>query len=510
MFDATPLLKLYAKIRGATLQGQHPAKTQQAQLLKLIAKAQGTKFGQDYSFATIRSVEEYQSRVPLRKWEDFSSDYWKNSFPHIEGITWPSKSHFFPVTSGTTSGATKFMPYSKEMQNSNTKAGLDLLVHHVLNHPSSKVFGGKSFVLGGSTELVEEAPGIYSGDLSGIAAKTLPWWAEARFFPPQEVALISDWEEKVETFTRMSLNEDIRSISGVPSWMLIFFDKLAELKPEFGRKAANFFPNLELVVHGGISFAPYREQFLDILEGSSAELREVYPCSEGFLAIADREYGEGLRLILDNGIFFEFVPLEELENENPTRHWIGNVESDRNYAVVLTTCAGVWSYVLGDTIKFVDTETPRVLITGRTSYSLSTVGEHLIGEEIEEGLTAASQATGSTVTDYAVGSIFPEKEGDLAQHLYFVEFTESNLSSQHNEEFIAVLDSTLVATNEDYEAHRKKGFGLHAPKVCPVKPGFFAAWMKSRGKLGGQNKVPRVINDTELFENLKNFFQSYK
>ena len=509
MLDATPFLKLYAKIRTAQLARQNPIQTQEKELLKLIKKAEKTRFGRDHGFERVSSVAAYQARVPLRRWEDFWEQYWKEAFPHIEGTTWPSQNKYFPVTSGTTAGGTKYIPYSIEMQRSTSRAGLDLLTHHVTNRPNSRIGAGKNFVLGGSTALVEEAPGIFSGDLSGIAVKTLPWWARSRYFPPEKIALLSNWEEKIATFADLALKEDIRSMSGVPSWMLILFDKFAEMRPDADRKIAKLFPDLEMVVHGGISFAPYRRQYEEILEGSHAELREVYPASEGFIAIADRGSGEGLRMILDNGIFYEFIPLDELDSENPTRHWIANAEKGVNYAIVLTTCAGCWSYILGDTIKFIDTTVPRILITGRTSYSLSTVGEHLIGEEIEEGLTAASEELGVIISDYSVGSIFPNGERELAGHLYFVEFDGNSLNEDLLARFEQILDETLVKTNEDYEAHRKDNFGLKPPKVHPVKPGLFAAWMKSRGKLGGQHKVPRVINSQELFDNLKEFVENF-
>ena len=312
---------------------------------------------------------------------------------------------------------------------------------------------------------------------------------------------IADWEEKIARLAPESLEHDIRTIAGTPSWLLLFFDKLAELRPGSTRRLANFYPNLELLVHGGVNFAPYRNTFSELLEGSIAETREVYAASEGFVAIADRGDGDGLRLIVDNGLFFEFVPLEDLDNPNPTRHWLVNAEMGVNYALVLTTCAGLWSYVVGDTIRFVERDPPRVLVTGRTSYTLSAFGEHLIGEEIEDAISAAASSIAAGVTDYAVGHIFPRKEGDIGVHLYVVEFAEEVREPQRIEAFARILDEQLAATNEDYAVHRAGGYGLGSPKVCPVAPGTFAAWMKSRGQLGGQHKVPRVINDPELFEN---------
>jgi hypothetical protein len=502
MLDATPFLRLYARWRNQQLASLHPATTQENELLKLVRTAQDTTFGKMHSFSSIRSVEDFQKQVPLRKYENFWNDFWKEKFPTLDNCTWPGRIPYFPVSSGTSSGTTKYIPCSPEMLRSNTKAGLDLLIHHVTNRPQSRLMGGKSFMLGGSTDLTSPTPGIHFGDLSGIAVKTLPWWARARYFPPPHLALLKNWEEKVDTLANLSLSEDIRMISGVPAWMLIFFDKLASLRPESNGKLSAIYENLEMIVHGGVNFAPYVNRFKDLLEGSSAELREVYPASEGFIAVADRGYGDGLRMNLDHGIFYEFVPLEELESAQPTRHWIKDVQPDVNYAVVMTTCAGLWSYVIGDTVRFVDTKTPRLLVTGRTSYYLSAFGEHLIAEEIEDGVSTAATDIGAIVSDFTVGPLFPERAGELGGHVYIIEFANQLPSRELLEKFENALDQRLCVRNEDYEAHRSGGFGLKGPKVLPVPTGFFADWMKSRGKLGGQNKVPRIITNREMLGEL--------
>lgn len=508
MLDATPFLRLYARWRNHQLSAMNPAATQQQQLRALIKAAASTRFGIDHSFNSIADVSDYQRRVPLRTYENFWNDYWKASFPRLENCTWPGLIRYFPVSSGTSSGTTKYIPCSHEMLRSNTKAGLDLLVHHVTNRPHSKLMGGKSFMLGGSTDLSSPAPEIFLGDLSGIAVKTLPWWARQRYFPPAELALLKNWEEKINTLASLSLNEDIRMISGVPAWMLIFFDKLKELRPN-AEDITQIYRNLEMVVHGGVNFSPYVDRFRELLGPSSAELREVYPASEGFLAIADRGYGDGLRMNLDIGIFFEFVPLEELSSAQPTRHWIANVEPDVNYAVVMTTCAGLWSYIIGDTVRFVDTKVPRVLVTGRTSYYLSAFGEHLIAEEIEDGIVTAAHAISAELSDFTVGPIFPEKAGELGGHLFIVEFAGQAPDEKQLASFQTALDKRLCERNEDYEAHRSQGFGLRPPTVVPVSHGCFAAWMKSRGKLGGQNKVPRIITNTEMLRELVDFTNTF-
>ncbi len=508
MLDVTPLLRLYARWRNQQLRCMDPAETQRQQLMKLIRAAAHTGFGVDHGFGSITSVEEYQRKVPLRTYENFWNEYWKDAFPRLENRTWPGLIRYFPVSSGTSSGTTKYIPCSNEMLRSNTKAGVDLLVHHVTNKPNSKLMGGKSFMLGGSTDLTSPAPEVFLGDLSGIAVKTLPWWARQRYFPPAELALLKNWEEKINTLATLSLKEDIRMISGVPAWMLIFFEKLHELCPQ-AESIAHIYRNLEMVVHGGVNFAPYIDRFREILGSSPAELREVYPASEGFIAIADRGYGDGLRMNLDIGIFYEFVPLEELGNSQPTRHWIGNVEPDVNYAVIMTTCAGLWSYIIGDTVRFVDTATPRVLVTGRTSYYLSAFGEHLIAEEIEDGVVTAARAIHAELSDFTVGPIFPEKAGELGGHIFVVEFAHTPPTTEQITTFSAALDKRLCERNEDYEAHRSQGFGLRPPTILAVQAGCFAAWMKSRGKLGGQNKVPRIITNRDILSELIEFTKGF-
>ncbi len=504
MLNFTPLMRRWAGWRGAKLDRLNAAAVQERHLLSLVGRARPTRFGADHDFNGARSVAEFQARVPLRRYEDFWDGYWREPFPHLKDVTWPGAMPYFAVTSGTTTGRTKYIPCSKEMIAANSLAGADMMGFHTRNRRKSRVLGGKSFMLGGSTNLIEEAPGIFSGDLSGIMAANLPGWFRGRAFPPRELALLSDWEVKVARLAEASAGEDIRLIGGTPSWLLIFIDALADLRG-VAPNLATLFPNLEVVVHGGVDFAPYRRRFTELLEGSHAELREVYPASEGFIASADRGDGEGLRLNLNHGLFYEFVPVEELDTANPTRHWIADAEPGVNYALVLSSCAGLWGYILGDTVELIDGDAPRLKVTGRTSYMLSAFGEHLIASEVEAAVGAAAGEIGASVSDWSVGAVFPEQTGELGGHLYIVEFSGTGVSVAQTAAFAARLDRNLCATNEDYAAHRAGGFGMKPPEILPVPPGAFAAWMKSRGQLGGQHKVPRIILDPELFANLRSF-----
>ncbi len=408
LFDATPLVRLYARRRLAKLERMDPAAAQSGELLKLVAKARDTRFGREHGFSKIRSVADFQARVPIRTYEQFWTEYLKDPFPVLDDVTWPGRIPFWAVSSGTTSGKTKYIPLSPAMRRSNVRAALDTLSFHARAKPDSRFFGGKSFMLGGSTDLVQEAPGVFSGDLSGIASKTMPGWAKGFSFPPPELTYITDWEKKLDVTARASLDQDIRVLTGTPSWVLILLDRVRQLRDEAGQGNLPAYPGLRLFIHGGVNFGPYRDRFLSYFQGQDVDFREVYPASEGFIAVADRGYGDGLKLSLDNGLFFEFVPVEELDSANPTRHWAKTIEPGVNYAVVMSTCAGLFAYQIGDTVRFVDTKTPRLLITGRTSYMLSAFGEHLIGEEIETAVAEAAGRIGVAVTDYSVGAEFPE------------------------------------------------------------------------------------------------------
>jgi hypothetical protein len=509
MLDGTPVGRIYARQRLATLAREDSVLAQQQQLLSLVGKAAHTRFGREHGFDTIRTVDEFQRRVPLRRYEAMWERYWKPPFPDLVDCSWPGKIPYFALSSGTTSGTTKYIPCSQEMVRSNRRAALDVVVHHLANRPQSRVLGGVNFMLGGSTDLTRLAEGVEAGDLSGIAAASAPSWARGRMFPPRDLALIADWERKIDLLSDRILGLDVRTIAGTPSWLLVFFDRLFERNPDRARNFGAFFPELELVIHGGVNFLPYRPRFDALMEGTHAETREVYAASEGFIAAADRGPGKGMRLVADNGLFYEFVPVSELEAPSPTRHWLATAELGVDYAIAVSSCAGVWSYVLGDTVRFVDLKPPRVLITGRTTYSLSSFGEHLTGHEIEEAVSAAATAIGREVAEFSVGSVFPDGSRARGNHLFIVEFRGPGFHATEVLRFLQILDDTLSQRNDDYRAHRSGGVGLGPPEILVAGPGTFRAWMKSRGQLGGQHKVPRIIVNAGLFDSLRQFAAAY-
>ncbi len=503
MIDATPLLRVAAARRRAALARMDPLRAQETTLRSLLRRAARTRFGLDHGFARIDTVEAYQAAVKLRDYEAFWREYWEPSFPILRDTTWPGLIRYFALSSGTTGGPTKHIPVSRAMNRSNTGAAFDTLAFHLGARPRSKVMGGLNVLLGGSVGLERLAPGVRAGDLSGIAATRMPFWAKSRAFPPRRLALIADWEAKTAALASASISRDIRSLSGTPSWMLLFFEQLAALRPDRPRRLAAFYPNLDLVVHGGVAFTPYQDSMAAWLEGSHAETREVYAASEGFIAMADRGSGEGMRLVLDRGLFFEFVRPKDLDEPNPDRRWLATAEPGVEYALVLSSNAGLWSYVVGDTVALTGRHPPRLLVTGRTAFTLSAFGEHLIVQELDQATTEAARALGSAVSDYAAGALYPGEAQARGGHLFIVELTPP----AHGQEsrFAEVLDAALSRLNADYATHRQGGFGMSPPEVILAHPGTFAAWMRRRGKLGGQNKVPRVINDAPLLAELRAF-----
>lgn len=508
LWDTSILLWTYAAARTWHLDHLDPVATQERVLMRLLQRASTTRFGRDHGFQSIRSVQDYRSAVPARTYERFWSEYWSAEFPVLSDISWPGLIPFFAETSGTTSGRSKHIPVSSDMINANTGGAADVIVHHCANHPGTRVFGGKIFMLGGSVKLKDLAPGVKSGDLSGIESYALPWWYRPWHYPPPQIEEIENWEDKVVAIAKSILDQDIRVITGVPSWLLVLFDRIAQHSPEKPRELRGYFPNLEVIVHGGINFSLYRRAFEPWLANSNISTREAYAASEGFIAVADRGDAEGLRLCLDGGIFFEFVPVEELSKENPTRHWMANTQVGIDYALLLTSCAGLWSYILGDTIRFLSLSPPRIVITGRTSQMLSAFGEHVLVHEIEEAVTSAAGEIGAQVVDFAVGSCVDASGATQGYHEVIVEFDKHVPEPHKMTKFASELDRQLRGLNADYEAHRTAQHGLGAPRVLATAPGTFYQWLKSRNRLGGQNKVPRILTSSKALEELKTFAAS--
>ncbi len=492
----------FARRRARQLDRLDTARVQERTLLRLVRHARDTRFGRDHDFAAVRSVTDYQARVPLRDYDAFWSGYWSAAFPFLQGVSWPGPVPYFALSSGTTSGTTKYLPVSREMLASNRKAALTTLALFLAAHPGTPLFTGRLFFLGGSTDLQDLAGGsVRAGDLSGIVAREVSPLLRPYTFPPLELALVQDWERKLDQLARRGAALPITMLSGVPSWLLVLFDRLRQVTGK--RCVSDIWPGLRLVIHGGTRFDPYRALFEKEVSNPAVRFLETYPSSEGFVATEDPRHGL-LRLVPDHNLFFEFVPRDELDAPRPTRHTVADVEPGVQYAVVLTTCAGLWGYVLGDTVCFERRDPPLLRFTGRTRQFLSAFGEHLIGEEVERAVAAAATATGAAVVDFHVGPVFPESPAAPGRHRFLVEFAAPPADLAR---FAAELDSSLAALNEDYRAHRQGDLTIRAPEVVPVRRGGFADWLRSRGQLGGQHKVPRLDNGGAITGQLTAFFE---
>ncbi len=489
---------LASRWRIGALNRLDPVATQERTLLALIGRARKTRFGRDHRFDRIDGVAAFQAAVPIRSYEELWEDYLREPFPQWDDLTWPGRIPYLALTSGTTQGATKYIPVTREMAASNRRAALPMVSYHVAAHPDSRLFRGRMFFLGGSADLKRVAPGVEQGDLSGIAARELSPFLRPFTFPPLALALESDWERKLALLAEQSREQPIRLVGGVPSWLLMLFERL--LAATGKSTLIEVWPDLEVVVHGGVKFDPYRATFRSIVGSDRVRMVETYACSEGFLAFGDPTT-ELLRLAYDHGIFYEFIAAAELDSPRPTRHWLGNAQVGINYAVVVSTCAGLWAHVIGDTIRFESLNPPLVSFTGRTRQTLSAFGEHLIGEELERAVANAATVTGASVRDWHVGPVF---QGAAGYHQYVVEFL---VPPTDLERFRDQVDAELARGNDDYATHRSPGIGIAPPAVLTAAPGTFEGWMRRRGKLGGQNKVPRVDGSGALTRELLDYLR---
>ena len=508
---ADGILARFSRKRTLFLDAADAAELQERTLLKLVHKARNTRFGKEHDFAAIHSIVDYQQHVPVRDYEDFWTNYWQPSFPRIENITWPGHIPYYGLSSGTTSGTTKYVPVSKQMLSSNRKAAFTTLAFYRHLFPKEQLFNGRVFFLGGNTGMNRQADGSRAGDLSAIAAVEVSSLLRPYTFPPLELAGIGDWDRKLQLLAEQSAKLPITVFSGVPSWQLRLFDRLKAITGK--STIAEIWPTLRVVIHGGTSFDPYRDVFRKEIGSDRVRFLEVYPCSEGFVATEDPRYNL-LRIVPDHGIFFEFVPLEEfdanhgkLKSDRPIRHTLANVEIGMQYAVLVSTCAGLWSYLVGDTIAFEKKNPPLIRFTGRTKFFLSAFGEHLISEEIEKAVAKAALETHAEVHDHHVGPLFPSEPKQPGRHLYLIEFRKppDNLSR-----FEQIVDEELSRLNEDYFAHRKGDLTMLMPQVVIVKPGGLGDWLRSRPNFSPQHKVPRMDNTGKVTTTIHNWLREHR
>jgi len=473
-----------------------PFDAQQEVLFKLINQAKNTEFGKKYHFGTIRSIEQFQQRVPVQTYETLKP-YIERLMKGEQNILWPSEIKWFAKSSGTTSDKSKFIPVSREaLEDCHFRGGKDTLAIYTANYPETELFSGKGLTLGGSHQINKISNESYYGDLSAILIENLPFWAHFIKTPSQEIALMSEWEEKLEKISSATINENVTSIAGVPSWTLVLIKHILE---STGKKnLLDIWPNLELFIHGGVSFQPYREQFKKLILKEKMNYMETYNASEGFFAIQDYPTRDDMLLMLDYGVFFEFIPFDEVGKENPKALHIDNVELNTNYAIVISTNAGLWRYMLGDTVIFTSKYPHKIKISGRTKHFINAFGEEVIIDNAEKALKVACEKTKAMVKDYTAAPVFMGTDNN-GGHQWLIEFEEEPADI---EEFANILDSTLQQVNSDYEAKRYKNISLNRLVLTKAKKNLFYQWLKEKGKIGGQNKVPRLANSRQYIDEL--------
>ena len=471
----------------------------QAQTLKRLIRAGArTEFGRAHGFDDIRSVRDYQARVPVRDYLAFQPR-WARAFAGEPDVTWPGRPRHWVKTSGTTAGD-KLIPVTPEAFTSHRRGGWDALVLAAERVGAPQLLGGPMLFLGGCTRLTAADRGALVGDLSGLVVRRLPPGLRRRYSPGPAIGAIPDWETRIDAVARLTAGQDLRLLSGMPSWTLILFQRVAEALRTAGRRVStlgDLWPNLGVVIHGGVSFRPYRDLFEQWI-GRPLETIEVYPASEGFVAVQTERSG-GLTLMVDYDIFYEFVPVEDLGTPNPRRYCADEVELGPSYAVVVTTAAGLWSYLLGDTVRFVARDPLRLEITGRTRHFVNAFGENVIVEEVERALLEACRRGHAEVVEFTVAPRYPSAEHPRGGHEWLIEFAEPPRAPAI---FVRALDETLQQLNTDYRTKRTASIGMVTPRVVELPAGTFYRWMRERGTLGDQHKVPRVTNDRTIADAL--------
>ncbi|MBI1307889.1 MAG: hypothetical protein GC181_14895 [Bacteroidetes bacterium] len=477
---------------------ENPYEVQESVFQDLIYNGRSTSFGILHGFDSVRNQDDFRNNIPVQDYESLKP-FINRILRGEQQVLWPSEIKWFAKSSGTTSDKSKFIPVSFEaLDECQFRGARDLLTIYCHNNPETRIFDGKSLMIGGSHELNKLSRDSYYGDLSAVMMNNLPFWVNLLRTPKPEIALMSDWEKKMEMMAEATLNEDVTSISGVPTWTLLLMHRLIEMKG--GSNITDVWPNLELYMHGGVGFDPYREQFADLIPKTGMNYLETYNASEGFFGIQDSVKATGdMLLMMDYGIYYEFVPMSEMGNEHPKTITLSEVEKDRNYALLITTNSGLWRYMIGDTIMFTSTNPYRFRITGRTKLYINTFGEELMIDNAEIALSGACSVTQSKIRDYTAGPIYLSN-GNSGAHEWLIEFEEL---PDDLEIFQKELDKLLKQVNSDYEAKRAGDLALRPPQIVVCPEGTFYNWMKSRGKLGGQHKVPRLSNDRKIIDELK-------
>ncbi|MGB2128854.1 MAG: GH3 auxin-responsive promoter family protein [Flavicella sp.] len=476
---------------------KYPTEVQNELLFNLLNTAKDTELGVRYCFSEIKTYEDFANNVPLVTYETIAP-FFEKTRKGTQNVFWPTPIKWFAKSSGTTNSKSKFIPVSNEtIDECHINVGKDMLSLFFHNNPSADLFSGKSLRLGGSSSIYEDND-TYFGDLSAIIIENMPFWADLSSAPKQKTALMCEWEAKMDAIVAETIDEDITSLAGVPSWMLVLLNKVLEVTGK--ENILEVWPNLQVYFHGGVNFTPYREQYKKLIPSDRFKYYETYNASEGFFAIQDQNNSDEMLLMLDYGIFYEFIPMDQYLGENSKAIPLKEVKLHKNYALVITTNSGLWRYMIGDTVKFTNLNPYRIQITGRTSHFINVFGEELIIENTEKALQFACEKCNVEILDYTVAPVFM-KESKSGGHEWLIEFKNNPKCSTT---FATYLDTALKDLNSDYEAKRYKDMTLAFPKVHVSRKNVFYDWLKSKEKLGGQHKVPRLSNSRNLLEELMN------
>ena len=477
---------------------KYPHDVQDELFKRLIKEASNTEFGKKYGFGDIETMAQYRERVPVFTYEKLFP-YIKRLMQGEQNILWPTEITWFSKSSGTTNQRSKFIPVSQEaLEECHFKGGKDLISIYVNNFPDTKLFDGKGLAVGGSHQINEYDSSDSSsyGDVSAVIMQNLPPWAQFIRTPSLETALMSNWEEKIEKMAVETAQVNVTNISGVPTWTALLIQRIVTLEKK--DNILDVWPNLEVFFHGAVAFKPYRGLFEKLIPKSSMRYVEIYNASEGFFGIQDQTHSDEMLLMLDYGIYYEFIPVEDLDSENPRAVGLADVEVGKNYAMIISTNAGLWRYNIGDTVRFTSVSPYRIRISGRTKHYINAFGEEVIIENADTAINRACEATHAVIDNFTAAPIFLDK-GKKGGHEWIIEF---KVKPKNLEQFNRVLDETLREINSDYDAKRQHDLALIAPRINSVRAGTFYDWMKRRGKLGGQNKVPRLFNTREYVDDI--------
>ena len=465
-------------------------------LQKLVSKAKDTEWGREHGFASLLSYEDFASTSPVNTYEDL-----KHAIDRMRqgetDILWPGHVRWYAKSSGTTNDKSKFIPVSKDaLKDTHYAGGRDAVAWYLANNPQSRIFDGKALILGGSHAPNYNLKHSLVGDLSAILIENINPLVNLIRVPEKKIALLSDFEEKMEKIARVAMDKDITNISGVPSWMLAVLKRVMELKGT--DNLAEVWPNLEVFFHGGVAFTPYREQYKQLIRTDKMHYMETYNASEGFFGLQNDPSDPAMMLMIDYGVFYEFLPMDEFDSPNPHIVPLTGVELGKNYAMLISTTCGLWRYMIGDTVKFTSKDPYKFVITGRTKHFINAFGEELMVDNAEQGLARACQETGAQVAEYSAAPVFMGADAKC-RHQWLIEFA---VMPDSVEKFAQILDASLQEINSDYEAKRYKNITLQPLEIVVARPKLFHDWLKEKGKLGGQHKVPRLSNNREYIDEL--------